>query len=233
MNISKRIKEIANRIKHRQIADIGTDHGYLPIFAITNNLADSAIAADVNKHPLECARANAEVYGVSDVIEFRLGYGLDVLEVGEAETIVIAGMGGSLMAEILHKGRDIAASAKQLLLSPHLDVPHLRRELHALGFVITDETMLRDDGKYYNILDVRTQNTQEYDSGGDYSEDEYLLGRNLLNTRPLVFVEYCRHMAQRYANVVAEIESANELGETGAEKLAQAKRLYEIYSAVE
>jgi len=232
MNASKRIREIANHIKHRQIADIGTDHGYLPIFAITNNLADSAIAADVNKHPLECAKVNAEAYGVSEAIQFRLGYGLDVLKAGEAETIVIAGMGGSLMAEILHKGRDVAASAKQLLLSPHLDIPHLRRELHALGFVIANETMLQDDGKYYNVLDVRTSNPQEYDTGGDYSEEEYLLGRHLLYTKPLVFVEYCRHMAQRYANVTAEIESAAELGEAGTEKLAQAKRLHEMYSAV-
>jgi len=227
MNISKRIKEIANQIQHRRIADIGTDHGYLPIFAITNNLADSAIAADINKHPLECAKANAETYGVSDAIEFRLGYGFEVLEVGEVQTIVIAGMGGSLMAEILRKGLDVAASAKQLLLSPHLDVPHLRRELHALGFTIVNETMLRDDGKYYNILDVRTCNAQEYDI---YSEEEYLLGRHLLNTRPLVFVEYCRHMAQRYANVINEIGLVTELSEVGAERLAQAKRLYEIYS---
>jgi len=224
MNVSGRIEKIAEYIAFARIADIGTDHGYLPIFAIQSKNVEWAVAADINEQPLLCARENAEAAGAAG-IEFRLGYGLEVLRPGEADTIVIAGMGGKQMADILRRGRYVATGARQLLLSPHLDVPFVRREVHALDFGIVAEDMVRDGGKYYNILDVRTSNIQEY----DYSEEEYLLGRYLMNTRPPVFVEFCRHMAARYDKIAARIEGAPRLGEAGAVRLAEAVRLRDMY----
>ena len=225
MNVSKRIEKITSYISYARIADIGTDHGYLPIFAIQSGLAESAVASDINEQPLKRARENAEFYGAAG-IDFRLGYGLEALRPGEVDTIVISGMGGKLMAGILRRGRDVAASARQLLLSPHLDVPDLRREVHALGFGIAAEDMVCDGGKYYNILDVRTSDAPECDV---YSEEEYLLGRRLVNMRPPVFVEYCRHMAARYDEIAAKIGNAPKLGEAGAARLAEAVRLRDIY----
>ncbi|MCL2616333.1 MAG: class I SAM-dependent methyltransferase [Defluviitaleaceae bacterium] len=226
--ISKRIEKIASFIAHDRVADIGTDHGYLPIFAIQSGLACYVVAADVNAGPLERARANAAAVG-AERIAFRLGYGLDVLEPGEVGTIVISGMGGKLMVDILQAGRSVVAQVGQLLLSPHLDVPYVRRQVHALGFVIAAEDMIYDEGKYYNIMDVRAAATIAYDDEGDYSEEEYLLGRCLLRARPPVFVEYCEHMAEHYSRIAESITNALVLGESGAARLAQAKRLRDMY----
>ena len=225
IKVSKRIIKIAQYIAFDRIADIGADHGYLPIFALKSKLASSAVAADINERPLLSARENAKAAGVNG-IEFRLGYGLEALDPGEVDTIVIAGMGGRLIVEILRNGISVAASARQLLLSPHLDVPVVRREVHALGFSITAEDMVRDDGKYYNILDVRTSAAFEY----DYSEEEYLLGRCLINTRPPVFVEFCRHMTERYDGIIEKINAAPQLGEEGMERLAESMRIRGMYS---
>jgi len=224
MNISSRIEKIASRIAFLRIADIGTDHGYLPIFALQNKLATSAVASDVNEQPLLRARENAEAAGLTD-IEFRPGYGLDVLQPGEVDTIVIAGMGGKLMADILQRGRDVALGASQLLLSPHLDVPFVRREVHEMGCNIYGEELVYDEGKYYSILDVRTSGVAER----KYSEEEYLLGRHMLDARSPVFVEYCRHMAARYGDIVRSIERAPLLGQEAKVRLAEAMWMCDTY----
>ncbi|MCL2617993.1 MAG: class I SAM-dependent methyltransferase [Defluviitaleaceae bacterium] len=227
MIISKRIQTIAGHIAFADIADIGTDHGHLPIFAIQSGLATRAIAADINPGPLSHARRNAASAGITD-IDFRLGGGLDVLQPGEAGTIVISGMGGRLLADILRAGRDVAASAGQLILSPHLDVPYLRRAVHGLGFNIFAEDMTEDDGKYYNILDIRAGAPREADYGGR----EYLLGRHLLRTRPPAFLGYCRMMAARYAKIADDIRKAAPLGSAGTAKLAETERLRDAHNEV-
>ena len=86
------------------VADIGTDHGYIPISAVSKGICKYALAMDVNQGPLDAARKNTVKYGVADKVETRLSNGLENLQKGEADVIVIAGMGGPLIGEIIQKG---------------------------------------------------------------------------------------------------------------------------------
>ncbi|MBP5254321.1 MAG: SAM-dependent methyltransferase [Lachnospiraceae bacterium] len=136
----------------RTAADIGTDHGFLPIALVRRGKAGSAIASDLRKGPLAAARAHIEEAGLSGRIETRLGSGLSTVRPGEADVIVIAGMGGMLMRDILLNGQETARSASSWVLSPHTDRDAVRRTVYELGFRIEDEDMAEEDGKYYPVL---------------------------------------------------------------------------------
>ena len=137
-------------------ADIGTDHGFVPVSLVREGIAERAIASDVGKGPLMRAETRIRRAGLSERIECRLGDGLSVLSPGETEVIVIAGMGGMLMVRILSDGLDVAKSARTLILSPHRDAYELRKFLMEQGFQITQETMVKEDGKYYPTWGDRT-----------------------------------------------------------------------------
>jgi tRNA (adenine22-N1)-methyltransferase len=135
-----------------RLADIGTDHAYLPIWLVAEGRCPAAIAADLRQGPLLAAQAHVCEAGLGGVICLRLSDGLKEIAPGEADTITITGMGGPLICRILADGRAVARSAKELILSPQSDVPEVRRFLLGHGFFITDETMVREDGKYYVII---------------------------------------------------------------------------------
>ena len=101
MDISRRLELVANLVTHNVIADIGTDHGYVPIYLYKQGKIKKAYACDVRTGPLEKCKQNIALYGAEDVIETRLGSGLIPLHPGEAETAIMAGMGGMLIVHIL------------------------------------------------------------------------------------------------------------------------------------
>lgn len=153
MNISERLKLVASMISDTEsVADIGTDHGYIPIYMVLERGFRRTFAMDVNEGPLLRARDNIEKYGVSEYVETRLSDGLAGLLEGEAESIVIAGMGGILIKRILSDGMKTAKTAKELILSPHSDIPLLRAFLKDNDFTIVDENIIFDENKYYFIF---------------------------------------------------------------------------------
>ena len=106
MKLSKRLQTIADFVKKNSVvADIGTDHAHIPIYLIKNNIIDKAYACDINKGPLEKAKENIENFGVSENIVLRLSNGLDKMSSKEVDTIIIAGMGGELIIDILNRGK--------------------------------------------------------------------------------------------------------------------------------
>lgn len=138
----------------RTLADIGTDHGYIPVSLLLEERLDRAIAADIGAPPLDHARRTAGLYGVSERMDFRLGDGLAVVEPGEAEVIVIAGMGGDTITEIL----DAAPWSRDgplLLLQSMSRTDVLRRWLPANGYAVCQEKLVQDKGVLYPILAVR------------------------------------------------------------------------------
>ena len=134
------------------LADVGTDHGYVPIYLYERNVIPRAIAMDVNKGPLERAALHIAESGMKDVIETRLSDGLTALRPKEADSIVIAGMGGPLMIRILSAYPEVAASAKELILQPQSEIAEVRIWLYEQGYEIVEEHMVYEEGKYYPMF---------------------------------------------------------------------------------
>lgn len=183
MELSRRLQAVADAIQERgPVADIGTDHAYIPIYVILSKKADYAIAMDVRKGPLLRAKDNIASYGLEDKIETRLSDGLQQLKEEEARTIVIAGMGGELMARLLRDGSHVFASKKELILQPQSEIYKVRRQVHAMGYQIAKETMLIEEGKFYTIIRA-IDGAEAYEREIDY---EY--GKCLLDERhPVLF----------------------------------------------
>ena len=134
------------------LADIGTDHGYLPIAAVNSGMIRRAIACDINPGPLGRAAENILNAGLGDRIETRLGDGLLPLEEDIADIIVIAGMGGAKILEILAQSTEKARAARLLILQPQHDWPKLREGLTQTNFKILDERLIREGNRFYIII---------------------------------------------------------------------------------
>lgn len=153
MEISNRLKLICELCKPGSVvADIGCDHGYVSITLTNSGKFAKALAMDINDGPLRLARQNISLYGQSDRIETRLSSGFEKLEKGEADAVVIAGMGGMLVRDILRAGQDKLAGVKQLILGAQSDLDTVRQFIRTIGFVIEEEDMLEEDGKYYQLI---------------------------------------------------------------------------------
>ena len=153
MQLSPRLKMIADSIKDVDtVADIGSDHAYVPIYLVLQGRAKRAIASDINRGPVEISKKRICENKASSFVEVRQGSGLKTLKLGEAEAIIIAGMGGFLIRDILQEDYDVAAKVRQLILQPMKDSDALRSWLLTNGFEITDEELVEDEGKIYEVI---------------------------------------------------------------------------------
>ena len=173
MQLSKRLSSVAWMVTVGNcLADVGTDHGYVPIYLYERNRIPRAIAMDVNKGPLERAKVHIEEYGFQEAIKTRLSDGLAALNAGEADSVVIAGMGGPLMIRILSAYPEVTASLKELILQPQSEISEVRIWLYEQGYEIVEEHMVYEDGKYYPMF--KAVKTSE---GKKLSDLEYKFGR--------------------------------------------------------
>lgn len=155
MKLSERMKAVAAMVTNGNVlADVGTDHGYVPIMLVQRGFISSAIAMDINEGPLQRARENIIANQLQEKIETRLSDGVRALSDGEVESIVIAGMGGELMIRILTEGESVCRSAKELILQPQSDIQKVRKYLREYGYRIVDENMIFEDQKYYSVMKV-------------------------------------------------------------------------------
>lgn len=153
MSVSYRLKQVAELVTEGyRVADIGTDHGYVPLYLLKNQKIPYAIAVDVSPGSLDKARENAVRFGLSERMDCRLADGLSQLQPGEADCIIICGMGGILMRRILDDGREVALSAKELILSPHRNPELIEEFLQNNGFRIDVDTVIEDKKKRYRIF---------------------------------------------------------------------------------
>jgi len=168
MEISDRLRTVASFVREsRSIADIGTDHAYIPIYLYKEGIINRAIACDINREPIKRAESNINLYHLGNVIETRLGNGLTPIKAGETDGIVIAGIGGMLMIDILKTYPDKMESVKELVLQPQSDVESVRRFIHSRSFRIDDEQMLYEDGIFYTIIRA-VCGIESYNSKRDY-----------------------------------------------------------------
>ena len=136
------------------LADIGTDHGYIPIALVQRQKITGAIAMDINKGPLARAQENIASARLGDYIQTRLSDGVTALGEGEADSILIAGMGGELVIHILSEGEKVCKAASELILQPQSDIRKVREYLRLHHYKIVDEDMICEDGKYYPMMRV-------------------------------------------------------------------------------
>ena len=136
-----------------RLADVGTDHAYLPVWLRLHGRVVSAIACDLREGPLARARETGRTYG-ADKIDFRLGDGLTVVSPEEADTIVIAGMGGENIAAILASAPWTADGVHTLLLQPQTRAETLRSFLAGNGYAIRREALVRDRGAIYPVIEA-------------------------------------------------------------------------------
>lgn len=156
MKLSRRLSAVAAFVMEgNRLCDVGCDHAFLPIALVESGRVPSAIAMDVREGPLAIAERNVAEAGLAEKIETRLSDGLEMLRPGEADTIVLAGMGGRLMLDILARGIEVAWTVKEWVLQPQSEVSEVRRWLRVSGFAVVDEEMVCERGKYYPVLRVR------------------------------------------------------------------------------
>lgn len=163
INISERLKCVAGLVnKGARVADIGTDHAYLPIYLVQNEISNKVYACDVRKEPLRRAKLHIDEYGLSDKITTQLCDGLKGINKGDVDTVTICGMGGKLMKNILKAGIDKLGDNTQLVLSAQSELRDFRKYLLETGIDIKSEHMLLEDGKYYFIFDCVYNTQDEY-----------------------------------------------------------------------
>lgn len=190
MGLSLRMQRVADMVEPcERVADIGCDHGYVSIYLVEQGIADHVLAMDVRKGPLSRAEANIRQKQLQTRIECRLSDGLERLQPGEADTILLAGMGGPLMIDILTKGSNKRLGTETLIVQPQSDIPEVRRYLHRIGYEITAEDMLQEDGKYYTVMKAKPSNS---DTATDklWSEAEEQYGKLLLEKQSPVLKQY-------------------------------------------
>ncbi len=190
--LDKRLEAIASRVRHGcRLADIGTDHAYLPIYLMQSGICESIIAADINESPLAVAQQNIVKAGLQDKITLRLGSGLSVVKPNEVDDIVIAGMGGELIVSILSDASFIRSSQYRLILQPMSRSEKLREFLLTNGFIIENEEIICQGDKLYNIMQVAYTNAPAVSDA-----IEFYFGALPDDTPPIYWDRVCKHIRQ-------------------------------------
>lgn len=185
MELSKRLHAVAGLVTEgASVADIGTDHGYIPIYLIQEGIASKVIALDVKKGPLERARMHIVGHGLKGQIETRLSDGLREVTPGEVDTMIAAGMGGGLVIHILEDSPETVKEISSFILQPQSEIDKVRRYLNEHGYRIVEERMVEESGKFYPMMRV------VHGSGEPYEEYEYLYGKRLLEEKDPVLRTY-------------------------------------------
>lgn len=188
VTLDRRLKQVVDFIpKGSVVADIGSDHAYVPCYLVQQGIVDRAIAGEVNRGPMEAAKAQVELIGATENIDVRLGDGLAVLKEDEATCVSICGMGGSLIRSILESGRDKLGAVKRLVLQPNVDGQYVREWLLDAGFVLVAESIVEENDKVYEIL-VGERGTETCYSLDDTERAwQLMFGPYLLKTRTEAF----------------------------------------------
>lgn len=248
IQLSKRLTAIADKVEPgSRLADIGSDHGLLPVYLAQSGRIASAIAGELNQGPFEAACRQVAAAGLGAVVSVRKGDGFQVLNPGEADVVTIAGMGGALMADILEQGRQSGKlqGVSRLVLQPNVGEELVRRWLRMFGWVLLGEEILKEDGKIYEVLwAVRAEREEELGErekrmfapaelegfGTIDTEDWLRFGPYLLREASPVFMEKWAGEASKLERVAhslskSELEESRQKREAVQEEINRLKEL--------
>ena len=212
---------IANLVDNSKVlADVGCDHAYISINLLEKGKVERIIASDLREGPLNIARDNIRLYGFEDRIETRLCAGLCGYEAGEVDTILISGMGGMLVKEILSESIDVVKMADTLILEPQSDLRVVRAYLKDIGFEIIDEDMLNEGGKYYQIIKaVKSKERMEVcEDIGAMAENEF--GPILIKKKHPVLLEFLKKRKNHYERLLQNKSFLTSQSATNNDRIA-------------
>ena len=215
INLDPRLSLAASFVKGRSVADIGTDHAYIPIYLLTEGKCTTAIASDINEGPLMRARANASEYSVDSNIHFALTDGLDGLPLNEMNTsdIVICGMGGELIARIIDESEYVKKGQVNLILQPMSSVEELRYFLADNGYCIMDESICLSAGKLYQCINCIYDGTKRHISAAEAAIGHINIKKGIENPH---FLSLLRKLINRTTYIIEGKEKGS--GDASDEK---------------
>ena len=212
IKLSKRLSTVASFVRNGVIvADVGTDHAYLPIYLVQSKKAKKAIATDINEGPLSRARENILQNVLENEILTYISDGLNGIESNFPDDIMICGMGGELIAEILDKSNYVKNANVNLILQPMTSAKELREYLQN-GFFIYDETVVFEDGKFYQIICAKYDG-QKY----KFSEIELEVGKINMMNKSNDFKEFIAHTIEKKKKIFLGLKKSGR-DTTGVEK---------------
>lgn len=214
IKIDNRLKDIASLVdKCDIVADIGTDHGYLPIYLIQKGICNKAIAADVAINPLNSAKENINYYQLDDKIITKLTNGL--INIEKVNFVIIAGMGGNLIVDILSNQTNIHDN---YILQPNLHVDLVRKYLSENGYMIIDEKVSYAHKKYYEILKVCKGNQK-------LTEKEIKYGPINLSNKSDLFIKKWTEILNKYEIILNDFKGSNDEKEKIIDKINELKEI--------
>lgn len=230
--LSRRMQALAEMVTPGSLlADVGCDHGFISIYLVQHGICPGVLAMDINPGPLQRAREHVAACGLEKYIDIRLSDGLSALEPGEADSLLCAGMGGRLMQRILTQGREKAAAMRELILQPQSEIAGFRRFLREEGYVVRQEKIIVEDGKYYPMMRVafagKRQKTepsrgqQVLEPQAQRLADKF--GERLLKEGDPVLRLYLQERLQKYETILENLSSCAGTQEN-AEARDQRKR---------
>lgn len=209
MKLSDRLESVAAMISDSiPVVDVGTDHAYLPVSLVQRGKTPCALCSDLRRGPIDRARQNIKEAQVEDRVKAVLCDGVPPLSSLDEElrggALVIAGMGGPLMASILEKASDRLDFFSEIIAEPQSDLSTFRKCLSSLGFAITEENMIREDGKYYPIIKAKRAKTPS-----DLSEMAYAFGPCLIAAKHPILKEYAEKQLCVTENLLTQMASVS------------------------
>lgn len=218
MKLTPRLQAIAELIPPGSVvADIGTDHAYLPIYLLLEQISQHAVASDINQAPLEQAQEIISAFNCHQKIDLRLGDGLEVLTAADdVDTVVIAGLGGRTIASLLQRGRTKLAQIKRVILQPMNETGYLRLYLAKNGFALFHESLVSERKHLYEIILAKP--------GQEMEQDPFRLslGPRLLEKKPPLFQRLLKEKIRKLRMVYNSLQKAKKKDVT--EKICEVER---------
>jgi len=190
--------------------DVGTDHGYIPIYAVKNKICTRAIASDINRGPKEKAESNVRFEGISDKIQCRLGAGLSTVKLGEVEAAIIAGMGGNLIRDIIVQDIKKVQKFEYMILQPAQNAEILREFLYKGPFDILKEDLVIDENIFYEVFKVKYNKNKIDEVKVKEDSFYYELSTRLIEDKHPLIKDFIQNKLDRYKAILSFIKEDTE-----------------------
>jgi len=205
ISLRPRLRQVADFVPSgARVADIGSDHAYLAAYLLLHDRAAKVIAGEINLAPAQRARQTALNFGLQDRLQVRLGAGLTILQPGEVDTVVVAGLGGNTIIEVLESNPPVLPTIKRLILQPNIGAAAVRYWLCEHGWAIVEEALVKDNDIFYEIVVGEPGETQAL------NWLQATLGPRLLERKPAFFYEWVQLAIAQRRRVAEQLLQATD-----------------------